>query len=319
MFSGIDISKDFFDATVISAKTTLLQERYPNEKSGFEAFLKAIKGCNLVVIEATGPYYLPLAIFLYRNKIPVSIVNPLVIKRFIQMKMNRAKTDKKDSFLIAQYGQIHQPEQWEAPSETTIKIQQLDTYLEGLEKRKRMALNQLHAFESTGQSDLQLVKEIEDEVALYEIKIKKVKKQIDDLISKEYKNMFEYLKSIPGIGTKSAYLMIICTNGFKNFKNYKQVISYFGLAPRIYESGTSIKGKTKICKMGMSKVRKTLYVAARSAIRYNQACKELYERLRAKGKSHKLSLIAAVNKLIKQAFSIVKNEKMYDAQFSKIQ
>src|SRR5690606_35504231 len=144
---------------------------------------------KLVVIEATGPYYLPLAIFLYRNNVAVSVVNPLVIKRFAQMKMSRAKTDKKDSFLIAQYGQIHRPEQWEAPSETTIKIQQLDTYLEGLEKRRRMALNQLHAFNSSGQIDAQLTKEIEEEVAVYNTKIKKVEKQIDELIAKEHKHM----------------------------------------------------------------------------------------------------------------------------------
>jgi transposase len=319
MFSGIDTSKDFFDATVITGDKTLLQERYPNGKTGFETFLKAVRGCKLVVIEATGPYYLPLAIFLFRNNVPVSVVNPLVIKRFAQMKMSRAKTDKKDSLLIAQYGQIHQPERWEAPSETIIRIQQLDTYLEGLEKRKRMALNQLHAFNSTGQIDTQLTKEIEEEIAVYNIKIKKVEKQIDELIAKEHKDMLEQLKSIPGIGSKSAYLMIICTNGFKSFKNYRQVISYFGLAPRIYESGTSVKGKSKICKMGMSKVRKTLYMAAGSAIKYNQACKALYERLRAKGKSHKLAVIAAVNKLIKQAFSIVKNETMYNAQFYKMQ
>lgn len=319
MFSGIDTSKDFFDATVLKGEKIVLQERYANDKSGFEIFLKAIKGCELVAIEATGPYYLPLAIFLYRNNIPVSVINPLVIKRFTQMKMSRAKTDKKDSFLIAQYGQIHQPQQWEAPSETIINIQQLDTYLEGLEKRKRMALNQLHAFKSSGQIAAQLTQEIEDEVTVYDIKIKKIEKQIDELIVKEHKNMLEHLKSIPGVGSKSAYLMIICTNGFKNFNNYKQVISYFGLAPRVYESGTSVRGKRKICKMGMSKVRKTLYMAAQSAIRYNQACKELYNRLRASGKSHKLAVVAAINKLIKQAFSIVKNETMYNAQFYKIQ
>src|SRR5690554_3205840 len=233
MFSGIDISKDFFDATTITAGKILLQERYPNDRPGFEAFLKTAKACELVVMEATGPYYLPLAMFLYGNNIPVSVVNPLVVKRFSQMKMSRAKTDKKDSLLIAQYGQAHRPRPWEAPSATILKVQQLDTYLEGLEKRKRMVLNQLHSFDSTGQVDAGLAGEIEGEVAAYDTKIKKVKKQIEELMGHEYKDMVEYLKSIPGIGPKSAYLMVICTQGFRYFKNYRQVISYFGLSPRI--------------------------------------------------------------------------------------
>lgn len=314
MIAGIDTSKSFFDVTILKEKEILIQGKYPNEKEGFKKFLKIVEDVDLVVIEATGPYYLPLAIFLYRNNIPVSVVNPLVIKRFSQMKMSRAKTDKKDSLLIAQYGQQEHPDQWKAPEEDILKIQQLDTYLEGLEKRKRMVLNQLHAFESTGCPDSYLIKEIKEEVKIYEKRIKRIKKQIDTLIEKEYGNVFESLRSIPGVGFKSAYLMIVCTNAFKHFENYKQVISYFGLAPRVYESGTTVRGKRKICKMGMSKVRRVLYMAANSAIKYNGACKALYERLRSKGKSHRLALIAAVNKLIKQAFVIVKNQTMYNAE-----
>jgi len=319
MYVGIDTSKDFFDATGLEEEQVVLQTQYSNKTAGFEQLLISVKTCKMVIIEATGPYYLPLAMFLSRNNIPVSVVNPLIIKRFSQMKMSRAKTDKKDSFLIAQYGQIHKPSLWKAPANSIVKIKQLDTYMEGLAKRRQMALNQLHAFQSSGDVDDQLVKEIKEEVALFDIKISKIEKQIDKLIQKEHKDMATYLRSIPGIGPKSAYLMIIATNGFKDFENYKQVISYFGLAPRIYESGSSVRGSTKICKMGMSKVRKTLYMAARQAIRFNKACKELYDRLRAKGKSHRLALIAAVNKLIKQAFSIVKNKKMYNPEYCAVQ
>lgn len=111
-------------------------------------------------------------------------------------------------------------------------------------------------------------------------------------------------------------MLIIATDGFGMFENYKQVISYFGLAPRIYESGTSVKGKGHICKMGMGQMRKVLYMAATSAIRCNKACKELYDRLRTKGKPYRVALIAAVNKLIKQAFAIAKSGKPYTVQLA---
>ncbi|HTN21698.1 MAG TPA: hypothetical protein VL125_14540 [Pelobium sp.] len=61
----------------------------------------------------------------------------------------------------------------------------------------------------------------------------------------------------------------------------------------------------------MSRIRAMLYVCAWTAKKCNRACRELYERLLAKGKAKKLALIAVANKLLKQAFSIAVNEKMY--------
>lgn len=74
----------------------------------------------------------------------------------------------------------------------------------------------------------------------------------------------------------------------------------------------SVKGKAKICKMGLESMRKRLYLCALSAKRYNKACRELYERLLEKGKPKKLALIAVANKLIKQAFAILKSGLTYD-------
>src|SRR5690606_4528270 len=87
--------------------------------------------------------------------------------------------------------------------------------------------------------------------------------------------------------------------------------SYIGLSPRIYESGTSVKGRSRICKMGMSRIRAMLYVCAWSAKKINKACKELFERLVEKGKAKKLALIAVANKLLKQAFAIANKNIFY--------
>ncbi|MDR0753796.1 MAG: transposase, partial [Prevotellaceae bacterium] len=103
--------------------------------------------------------------------------------------------------------------------------------------------------------------------------------------------------------------------GMKNFDSAKQISSYFGLCPRIYESGTSVKGKARICKMGMAMVRKMFYLCALSAKKHNRACRELYDRLVLQGKSKKLALIAVANKLLKQAFSIIMNKSVYVDNF----
>lgn len=98
----------------------------------------------------------------------------------------------------------------------------------------------------------------------------------------------------------------------QGFGNYRQVISYLGMCPRVYESGTSVHGKAKICKMGLGSIRKKLYMCALSARKCNPACKALYDRLVEKGKAAKLALIAVANKLLKQAFAILKNQTTFD-------
>lgn len=316
MYSGIDISKDSFDLAVIQEDNFSFHQQFENNQDGFTQCLQYIKDSDLVVMEATGSYHFKLALFLYRNGVAVSVVNPMVIKRFSQMQMQRAKTDKKDALLIAEYGKIHKPDLWYAPDEVIRKIRHIATYLDGLKTRRRMAKNQLHAFRQDCDTQ-ELINDINQEINELDQRIEKQEKKINKLIRDTYNKLYNNLVSIPGIGPKSAIIMIIHTNGFKNFDNYKQVISYFGLAPRIIQSGKSVKPRAKICKMGMGLVRSTLYMAAGSARTCNKKCRELYERLISKGKNHNLALIAVANKLIKQAFAIAKSGNSYNPDFVK--
>jgi transposase len=313
MVTGIDCSKDYFDISVLKEEKTTFSGRFPNNSEGFAKLLDHVHGTH-VVMEATGPYYFQLAVFLHRASIAVSVVNPLVIRRFSQMQLSRAKTDKKDALLIARFGKMSPPSLWEPPAEEIQQIRNLETYMEGVKRRRQMLANQLHAFESAGTIDNVLRNEICGELQVHDQKINAKERQIEKLIAEHYSQMAANLKSVPGIGPRSTALLIILTDGFGMFDSYKQVICYFGLAPRVYESGSSVRGRNHICKMGMGQVRKVLYMAAVSAIKCNRACKELYERMKAKGKPYKVAMIAAVNKLIKQVFAIAKSGKPYSTQ-----
>ena len=83
-----------------------------------------------------------------------------------------------------------------------------------------------------------------------------------ELADENYKETMELIQSIPGIGPKTAMALIILTNNFENFENYKQLIAYIGFSPRIYQSGTSVNGKGHICKMGNAQIRKMLYLCS---------------------------------------------------------
>jgi transposase len=144
--------------------------------------------------------------------------------------------------------------------------------------------------------------------------IKSIEKEIMKIIEKyEYKEQYKRLTSIPGIGERTAASLIAYFNEFETFKSPKEVVSYVGLTPSIDESGESVKKKGyKISKMGNPYIRQMLFMASLSASRYNNQCNTLYERLLNKGKDKKVILMAVANKLIRQAFAIVKFKREYN-------
>lgn len=316
-YTGIDISKSFFDVAFIQSGN-YTYHKFSNDQTGFKALLKVLLPGSWVVMEASGPYYLQLACFLDEQSVAVSIINPLVIRRFSQMRMSRAKTDKKDAKMIAEYGKAEQPVLWKKPQQHIITLQQTAALLLRLQAEHTALGNQLQSFDSSGMLAKQLRKEINRELIHKNDLIKKLTRQMEQIAQEHYSNMIADLVSIPGVGKKTAMMLTVLSEGFTRFDDYRKLSSYIGICPRIVESGTSVKGKARICKMGMSRIRAALYVCSWSARRYNKACRDLYERLLAKGKAKKLALIAVANKLLKQAFAIAKQQIKYNENYSNI-
>lgn len=315
--AGIDISKLFFDVCLIDPQAEPLIKRFSNDNEGIKEAVQWIGPEVHCVMEATGPYYLKLAVYLHDHGAGVSVVNPLVIKRFCQMRLVRTKTDRSDAYMIACYGISEQPALWDPPSAWSVTLQQLTAVSDQLQKQHTAFLNQREAFRESGGMDRETNKFLTAIIKDIQKKQQQVEQKMQLLIEAYHQQMMEKLTSIPGLGKKTALTLIVITGGFKRFKNYRQLSAYIGICPRIFESGSSIKGKARICKMGMSRTRALLFVCAWSACKCNGACKELYERLLQKGKSKKLALIAVANKLIKQAFAIATQNVFYDPNYQK--
>ena len=310
VYCGIDVSKQTFDV-FLEKKSHV----FNNELEGFKMFLSLLPMGSHCVMEATGPYYLKLAVYLQSNGIKVSVVNPLVIKRFSQMRMLKAKTDKADARLIALYAEKEVPSPWQAPKPILLKIQQEQAVLDGLNKQLRMLKNQMESIAvqpfQSGEALVAIravVNEIEKQSSMVE---QSILRKVEQSFAKE----IGLITSIPGIGMKTAVALLVATNAFSNFSSGKQVASYIGICPRIYQSGSSVKGKGHITKMGDSRIRTLLYMGACSAKKYNLACQQLYDRLVENGKAKKLALIAVANKLVKQAYAIVTSNEMYNPEY----
>ena len=317
-YTGIDISKATFDCSITTENGKVETKKMSNNLKGFEKLKTFLPEDVHVVMEASGPYYLKLATFLHQNNIKMSVVNPLVIRRFCQMRMVRTKTDKKDASMIREYGVTEKPTLWQPDEKNITKLKQLNAAIELLDKSITASNNQLEAFKEMPDTDVTLLKALK-KVMDTNIKAKeKLEKEMESVAITHYAKSYIALQTIPGIGPKSAAILVAVTGNFKKFTNHKQLVAYVGLNPRVFESGTSVKGRGHISKMGTSRLRKLLYLCSWSAKRHNVFCKEMYERLKAKNKPEKVIKVAIANKLIRQAFAVGTNESVFKNNYQKI-
>ncbi|QYA27255.1 IS110 family transposase [Gramella sp. MT6] len=305
------MSKSFFDVIDQDGK----HDQFSNDVKGFKCLLKFIKKDSLVVMEATGYYHYRLAQYLYEKGITVSVVNPLSVKRFIQMKLSKVKTDKSDARAICEYAQANKVPLYTARNSVQAECLQLlslqDLYL----KQRTAVKNKIHGEKALGipsktvsRSLTRMLKQLEKELTQLESKL-------ESLVSETQKDQLEQLTSIPGMGKKTAMLLIVITDGFSSFENARQLCCYSGLTPTIRQSGTSVRGRSRISKVGNRKLRNLLFLCSFTACKHNKACSELYERIVEQGKSKKLALIAVCNKLLKQAFAIAKSGTYYQENY----
>ncbi len=297
---GVDISKDCFD--VYSERYG--HERLANEDDGFHRFLESLEEGDLVVMEATGYYYSRLAGFLPEYDMATSVVNPLSVKRFIQMRLGKVKTDRSDAFQIREYALLNEVPPYSERSPRQAERLQLSRYLDLLTKQCTMVKNKMHGEQVPGVPSPMALECMQADLAHLGAQRKRVIDRLDELTRADYAGELTLLKSIPGIGERTAIYLLLLTEGFTRFKNADQLVSHAGISPTMRESGTSIRGRSRISKMGNGKLRNLLFMCAFNACRSNSGCRRIYERLVNKGKSKKLALIAVSNKLLRQAFAI---------------
>lgn len=310
---GIDVSKKKLD--VVSNHGS--HYCFSNDDSGFKELITTLKSDGLFVMEATGIYHFQLAHHLYSRGIAVSVVNPLRIKRFTQMHLKRNKTDKADAKMICLYGQREQTALYEPRDAKLSSAKDLHRCVEQFISHRSDLKRKLSGLKSKG-ADSYLVDMIAEEINRLSKKIKELEKKLNEFIKQYDAEMLSLLCSIKGIGKATATILIIETNGFKDFDSAKKLASFFGLAPTETSSGTSIRGRRGISKIGNPLVRKKLYMCSLQASRYNVGCNALYTRLLAKGKAKKLALIAVGNKLIKIVMAVVKNKTPFDPEYRSI-
>ena len=309
-YIGIDVSKDSF-VTAYPKKSGYSTKTFLNTTSGVRQFISSLpKDCHCVM-EATGNYSMLLLYLLQQANITVSMENPQKIKHFARAMLSTTKTDEIDAKLIAMYGEKMEPAPYKIPSESIILLKQKRTVLRQLKKQLTAMINLQHSLSVLPKQDPTAKVATEQTIKFLRKQISKLEDEITNLSNKEFKHQMELLTSIKGIGENIASALIMATGGFTYFSSAKQISRFLGLCPTYQQSGTSVNVKGHINRNGDTHLRSLLYVVAFASIRSNTACKETYERLRSRGKSGRVAIIAIANKLIRQAFAIVTNNRPY--------
>jgi len=312
---GIDVSKATL-AVCYQVDQQLKHLEVSNSKAGFQQLIKVCGTHCLFVMEATGTYNLAAAYYLHEQGGRVAVLNPLVIKRFIQMHLSKGKSDRKDAQWLLRYGQQQPVKTWQPEEAVLVECRQLEQVTEQLLKQKTMVSNSLEALQQQPAVSKIALKRLQLLLKALTQQVDAVEAELLTLLQQRFAAEMTLLCSIPCIGRKTAGMLLLFAGGFTRLDNYRQLIAMAGLSPREHTSGTSIRGKARITKMGGGLIRGKLFMCSFAAKKCNAACQALFDRLVAKGKNKKLALIAVCNKLLKQAFAIVKSGVPYQADFS---
>lgn len=305
VYIGIDIASKKFDAAELCDGAYRCKV-FENTPAGFTAVYKWLKADSIpdihVCLEATGNYGTALATFLYEKNLKVSVVNPSRIKGFAASELTRTKTDKADSRLIARFCKAAQPAPWRPAPAPVRKLQALVRRVGALNGMFRMECNRRE------NADIDAQESVERMINHLKKEIESVRRAIKDHISgdPELKNQDDLLQSVPGIGAVSASLILSFMAG-KEFAKAKEVTAFLGLNPRHHQSGTSVRGKTRMSKMGDARLRCALYMPALVALKHNPDIRAFGQRLLTAGKPRMLVVGAVMRKLIHILFGVLKS------------
>lgn len=273
---------------------------------------------TLVVLEATGTYWIPLAVALHTAGYAVSVINPAQAHYFAQAQLKRAKTDSLDAQTLAQFAQAFQPARWEPPPQVYHELAQRLAQRQTLLDMRQALRNQLHALTAGAVVVPAVQQRLEDLIATLTEQIKAIEAELAAALAQEatWATNVALLLTIPGIGLLTALWLVVATLNFSGCTRVEELVSYAGLAPQPRQSGTSVRGRDRIGHSGHGPLRKALYLATLSAGQHNPPIKAFYTRLREAGKPVKVARCAAARKLLHLAWAVVTKQQPFDADHS---
>ena len=310
---GIDLAKLTFDATLLTATGEQHYHSFSNTPEGFTQLQTWLAQYGVTQVhacmEATNVYWEALATWLHAQGHIVSVVNPARIKGYAQATMQRNKTDKLDSAVIACFCRTHRPKAWQPLSDTQRRLRALVRHRDDLLQTQLQQQNRLR-----DTTDTVVRASLEALIEVVAKQLEAVERAIKEHLAadSELRTNLQLLTSIVGIGMITAAKLLAELGEIEQYESAKAAAADVGLTPSHFESGTSVRRRARMSKVGKVGLRAALYWPAITAMQRCPGCRAYAERLAARGKAKKVVIGAVMRKLVHSIYGVLKHRTPYD-------
>ncbi len=322
-FVGIDLSKATVDFAILSDNNHLESFKIENSVSAIKGLLSALfvkyKSSvrnTVYCAENMGLFATHLLTVLENKKARICMESPLRIK--YSLGIQRGKTDKLDAVRIAKYAYINRShlQMWQPEREEIKELKLLRSLRERLINARTIvksnSIIQNTFLPAISQHCRSLLSA--DTLQAIESDIEKTDAAMMVIITEDahLKRLFEIVTSIPRVGKVIATEILIATNEFKHITTAKQFASYCGIAPFEWQSGTSVRGKTKVSSIGNKRIKTLLHLAAMGYTTNKDSVLGRYYERKVKEGKHKMCVLNAIrNKIVHRVYACVNKNELF--------
>jgi transposase len=321
---GVDVGKASLMAEVAAEQDVRLGE-FTNDAPGFVALAEQVATVAQeeetvihLVVEPTGGYELAVVAFAYEQGWQVSLPNPKKVRDWAKGMGRRAKTDRQDAHILARYGAECRPA---AQAQLATEVSELDSLLkrrQDLEQMLQQEKNRLQEMAGRpGVSDA-----VRGSLAQVIEALQEALRQLEEAIATHLRQHThlqcerDRVLCLPGIGPKVVLPLVVLLYRWQTLTSgqgsAKGLTALVGFDPKSHVSGTSVRKRPSISKMGNAELRRLLYMGALSAVHGHNPLHVFYERLVARGKAKKLAVVAAAHKLLTWAWVLFSRHTTWD-------
>lgn len=324
LFVGIDIAATSFTASWTHDRQSFTTaQTFSQDSDGFARLEQHLDTTGiaptntLLVMEATGSYWVSLAVHLHAKSYHVAVINPMQVRNYARSLPRRAKTDALDAHLLVQFAAERQPDPWTPPPQLYHELRQRLVTRDALLTMRQQARNQHHAISQWPITIASALQQLQGVIQDLDARIATLDRELADwLTDSAWAQSATLLLTIPGIGVQTTAWLLVATINFTLHTSAESLAAYAGIVPMNHDSGSSVHRRARIGPGGNARLRRVVYLAAMVACRYNPPLKVFYERLRAAGKPVKVARCAVARKLLHQAWAVVTKQQSFDPAYA---
>lgn len=314
--AGIDISAKTLDACASHRGDEV--RTFENTAAGRKSLAKWLRAkgdtCR-VVVEPTGIYSLDVALALADEPgLEVMVVNPRRSANFARVRGQRGKSDAMDAKTLLAFAQSMPFEPWRRPTDQALELRQLTRYIDALVTERTRVKNQLHAALATRVTPALVLKDLKRSIEALDTRIDALRGAALELVAKDDRlaRAHELLRTIPGIAEVSSLNLLAELALLPDDMAARQWVAHAGLDPRKFQSGTTVRSRTRVSRQGNRYVRHALYMPAVVAIRSNARVAAFANRLVGRGKAKQEANVAVMRKLLHAIHGMIRSDQPWD-------